>query len=134
MGNKFTKIALASVLFFFAFWSLTLTNIDYPLLTEYFGPTVSGSAVGIANFFLFIFVAIYQQISAAIIPLNGSQPTPSGVPKYEWQGYRNGLWLFGLVSCGVALIFALVAKDDNSECICKCKKQEKSLGPNLIDE
>lgn len=132
-GNHLHKIGLAVILFCFSMWSLTLTSINYPLLAEYYGSNVSGSAIGFANFFLFAFVAVYQHVSAAIIPLYGSSQTESGVAQYTWKGYKMGLWLFGLVSTSVATIMSLFIKDDNSTCICK-KQDQRSHNDDLLQE
>lgn len=97
-----------------------MTSLDYPLLQEYYDASIRGSAVGMANFFLNIMSAPYQQISAEIIPKFGRIPQESGPDQYTWDGYKYGLWLFSAISAAVSTTLAFVVKDPDATC-CKDK-------------
>lgn len=109
---------------------MSLSSITYPLLTEYYNPAVSGSAVGFGNLFLNGFIAIYTQVSRIVVPHYGT--VNNG---YTWKGYQMGLFLFSAVSVFVSLILALIARDDSSS-ICKRKKNLATIEPltaSLLD-
>lgn len=125
-GNTCTNIELWIYLSILGIFTLTISSISYPLLTDYYNPIVAGSAVGSANLFLFLFVAVYQQVSAWIVPRFGSTQIPGEVPKYTWEGYKNGIWLFSIVSFAISAVAALIAKDPKG----MCNKQT----PQLLDE
>lgn len=104
-------------------FSRSVLSLDYPILTSYYTPLVSGSAVGIANFFLNFGVAVFQLISTDIIPRYGSIPTSSDVDMYTWEGYKNGLWLFSSVCASVAILMGIIMKDPDDKL---CNKVEKT--------
>ncbi|EAY18959.1 Major Facilitator Superfamily protein [Trichomonas vaginalis G3] len=121
-GDKLNNIELWAVLVVIGIFTLTISSISYPLVSEYYPPMVAGSAVGSANLFLFLFVAIYQLVSSWLVPMKGSTPTPSGIPKYTWEGYRNGVWLFSCVSFAVSGIAAAISRDPTGKSCCKKKE------------
>lgn len=85
-----------------------MTSVAYPLVREYYHPSVSATAVGSGNLFTFLSSAVYQQISSAIIPKYGRQEDGKA---YNWKGYKYGLWMFCCISCAVSAIGAAFARD-----------------------
>lgn len=97
-----------------------LTSVSYPLVREYYHPSVAGAAVGCSNIFTFLASAIFQQVSSKIIPLGGKIQHSEDEVWYTWKGYKNGLYLFGAISLAVSALSAAITKDSEF-----AKKEEK---------
>lgn len=131
-GDKANKILLSSYYFLLGAFTLGVANLNYPLLASYYNPNISGSAVGIANFFLFMMIAVYQQITGVILPKFGKTPTPTGTYKYTWEGYKYGLWLFSAVSTALSIFVGfIVYEPDANPCGLKKKPLESGESPLL---
>lgn len=90
-----------------------LTSVAYPLVREYYHPSVSGTSVGCSNIFTFLASAVFQQVSSALIPLGGKMTNHLNEDEYQWKGYKNGLWLFCTVSLAVSALAAAFTKDSD---------------------
>lgn len=123
-GNKLSKIVIKISYAVIGCFTASLTTLDYPLLSSYYSPLISGSAVGIANFILNMMVAAYQQTSGYVIPLFGVVPSETGVKNYTWRGYKNGLWLFMGSSTFLSFLISIFIKDPESRlCVFRPKRQ-----------
>ena len=87
------------------------------MISEYYQPSVSGTAVGCANFCTFMSSAIIQTISSAVIKKYGKQP---GENKFTREGYKQGLWMLSMICFLISMISIAIAKE------VKVKKTEPS--------
>ena len=97
-----------------------LTSVSYPLVREYYHPSVAATAVGTSNMFTFLSAAVFQQITSSVIAgykVEGSNPA-----KYTWQGYKIALYVICTVSLVISVLGALFAKDTNFN---KLKEEEE---------
>lgn len=110
IGDTIGKTWIFILYLVIGYFTAPLCSVSYPLLTEYYSPTVSASAVGISNFFVFILSAVYQVISSATIPLKGSYKDGK-VTRYTWDGYRYGLYVFCAVSIFLSAVVISITKE-----------------------
>jgi sugar phosphate permease len=87
----------------------SMSSVAYPLVREYYSPTIAGTAVGCANTFTFLSSAAYQTMSSDLIKKKGFQGDSRD--KYTLNGYRNGLWLVLVISWGLGAVVAALTKD-----------------------
>ncbi len=83
--------------------------INNSLLREYFDPKIAGTSIGMGNFLCYLATCIYQNVSSAIIPKAGHVEGKKDT--YLAEGYRNGLWIFCLVSTVGATVTSCICKD-----------------------
>jgi sugar phosphate permease len=87
-----------------------MTAVAYPLLREYYHPSVAGSAVGCANTFTFLSSAIYQSISSEIIK-EYKLESDGAKTEYTVEGYKNALWFLCTASFAAAAISIALTRD-----------------------
>lgn len=115
-----TKLHEIVVIVLFGLIGMTtnsLTSVCYPLIREYFHPSIAGTAVGCANFFTFLSSAVFQNISSAIIAKFHLQSTSSSEDSQinGARGYRYGLFMVCVVSMSLSAIFISCTKDSRIE-------------------
>lgn len=110
------KIKFGGVIVLFlllGMFSYAQTNICYPLVREYFHPSLAGSAVGCVNIFTFLSSAIFQNISGEVIakyPLNNGSDKPNDSANSE-KGYKIGLWMICAIAMAVSTVTIAFAKE-----------------------
>lgn len=109
------KIKFGGVIVLFlllGMFSYAQTNICYPLVREYFHPSMAGSAVGCVNIFTFLSSAIFQNISGEVIAkypfADGEKPNESANTE---KGYKIGLWTICACAMAVSTITIAFAKE-----------------------
>lgn len=110
--DKINGVMIYFFLIFIGAFTNSLTSVCYPLVREYFHPSIAGTAVGCANIFTFLSSAVYQTISSKIIEKYG-KVVVSGVEtdKYTEKGYKQGLWLVSFISFLVSMVAIAITKD-----------------------
>ena len=101
--------------------------IIFSLIREYYDPKLSGTSTGLSNFFAFVGTAVFQSISSEIISLEGSFKDEEDNEKFYEKGYRNGLWIIGVVSVGLSTIIISFVKDSNQ----KAEKDKEHIDNNV---
>lgn len=112
-GDKMPDAAIWVLNILIGAFTNPLTSVAYPLVREYFHPSVSGTSVGCSNIFTFLASAVFQQVSSALIPLGGKKHISEHEVEYTWKGFKNGLWLFCTVSLAVSTLAAALTKDSD---------------------
>lgn len=110
--DKINGVMIYFFLIFIGAFTNSLTSVCYPLVREYFHPSIAGTAVGCANIFTFLSSAVYQTISSKIIEKYG-KVVENGVEidKYTEKGYKQGLWLVSFISFLVSMVAIAITKD-----------------------
>jgi sugar phosphate permease len=102
-------------------------TVAYSLLSEYFEKTTAGTAIGCANLFAFLSVAVFQAISSQVIKSKGKIATEER-DLYTNDGYKMGLWLiFFILSMG-ATGMAVIAREGYAPQMSASEEEEKELG------
>ena len=123
LGNKATYITIWIYWTIIGTFSRPVLSLSYPIATSYYCPVVSGSTVGIANFFLNLMAGVFQMISGAIIPLYDTKVGDK--PVHTWKGYQMGVWLFNGVCAAISILMGIIMKDNDSKMCTKTKKVER---------
>jgi sugar phosphate permease len=84
--------------------------VAYSLLSEYFEKATAGTAIGCANLFAFMSVAVFQAISSQVIKSKGKIRADDR-DLYTHDGYQLGLWLIFLILSVGATIIAFIARE-----------------------
>ncbi|KAH0794679.1 major facilitator superfamily transporter [Histomonas meleagridis] len=118
-ADKISEVLVYFLLFFIGAFTNALTSVCYPLVSEYFHPSIAGTAVGCSNIFTFLSSAVFQTISSSIIEKYGTVEGTTDV--YTEKGYKQGLWLVCLVSFLVSMVAIAITKDMQK------KKEEEEI-------
>ncbi|KAH0789363.1 major facilitator superfamily transporter [Histomonas meleagridis] len=116
--SKFNDISIYICLISIGAFTYALISVAYPMVSSYYQPSLSGTAVGCANFFTFMSSALFQTVSSIIVKKYGKQP---GENKFTKDGYKYGIWLLSIISFIIAIISVGIARDVKNE-----KENEKS--------
>lgn len=106
LGNKIPFGGVLVLFLLIGMFSYAQTNVLYPLVREYFHPTMAGTAVGCVNIFTFLSSAVFQNISGEIIakfPFKDGEIRRSDSANSQ-KGYQVGLWTI----CAVAMVISSV--------------------------
>lgn len=111
-----SKVPFAGVIILFlliGMFTNAQTSVCYPLIREYFHPSMAGTAVGCANIFTFLSSAVFQNISGEVI---AKFPFPDGVTKpsesaNSEKGYKIGLWMICAIAMGISTLSIAFAKE-----------------------
>jgi sugar phosphate permease len=102
-------------------------TVAYSLLSEYFEKTTAGTAIGCANLFAFLSVAVFQAISSQVIKSKGMIAADDR-DVYTKEGYKVGLWLiFFILSMG-ATAMAVIAREGGVLQVAEDEEEERELG------
>jgi len=107
-GKNLPIWGLNATLIVFGAASNPVTTIGYPLIREYYHPSISATSTGCSNFFTFMSSAGYQTLTGIIIQRFGTKP---GTTTFVEDGYKYGLWLFSCISFFIAIILGILVKD-----------------------
>lgn len=113
LGSKVNYFGIIILFLLIGMFTNAQTSVCYPLIREYFHPSMAGTAVGCANIFTFLSSAVFQNISGEIV---AKFPFPEGVePPSEGanseKGYKIGLWLVCAIAMGVSTVSIAFAKE-----------------------
>lgn len=113
LGSKVKYGGIIVLFLLIGMFTNAQTSVCYPLIREYFHPSMAGTAVGCANIFTFLSSAVFQNISGEVI---AKFPFPDGVtPPSESanseKGYQIGLWTICAAAMGISTISIAFAKE-----------------------
>ena len=108
-GPDTPYIVICLMLFIFGAFTMPNSAVAYSLVREYYPASISGSSVGMINFFTQITSGAFQTISSTIIKHYG-QESPD---VYKWVGYKMGLWLFSGVCLAFGCILSIFFKESD---------------------
>jgi len=120
-GKDLSTSLMKIVLTVFGFSTNPIASVAYPLIREYYHPSVAATAVGCINFFTFLSSAFYQTITGYILKSYGTIP---GTKKYIENGYKYGLWMLSSISIFMSIIVNFIVKDSDT-----LNKEYQSLEP-----
>ena len=89
-GTGLSEFMIFVVFLILGAFTNSMTSVAYPMIREYYHPSVAATSVGCANVFTFLSSAIFQQFTSSMLPKYGKQtPIPGQTEvKYTEKGYK----------------------------------------------
>lgn len=134
LGSKVKFGGIIVLFLLLGMFSYAQTNVLYPLVREYFHPSLAGTAVGCVNIFTFLSSAIFQNITGEVIdkfPFDEGKKPPSDNANSE-KGYKIGLWTICAVAMAISTITVAFAKE--SPLMVEQKRKDKKKNNVQDDE
>ena len=111
-GSKISRTMIFVFFLLIGAFTNSMTSVAYPMIREFYHPSVAATSVGCANIFTFLSSAFFQTFTSSIIPTFGTQGVSSfSTVKYTEKGYHIILWLFCTISLFISLIVIMFSKD-----------------------
>lgn len=113
LGSKVKYVGVIILFLLIGMFTNAQTSVCYPLIREYFHPSMAGTAVGCANIFTFLSSAVFQNISGEVMakfPFPDGVTPPSDSANSE-KGYQIGLWTICAIAMGISTISIAFAKE-----------------------
>jgi len=109
-GNSLSLSLMKIILTIYGFSTNPIASVAYPLVREYYHPSVSATSIGCINFFTFLSSAFYQTITGLILKSYGTIPETK---KYSGDGYKYGLWMLSSISIFLSILINFFVKDSD---------------------